>query len=86
MGYGVYYLKGVVMAKQYNTSNLNVKDVPCKHCIHCRSFQGVEGSECCMRLGMPCTSARNICVKSAWYAEMCTADALIEASINENRI
>lgn len=74
------------MMKMCVSNSLNVKDVPCEKCIHCKTFQGVEGSECCMRLGMPCSSARNICVKSAWYVEMCTADALIEASINENRI
>lgn len=67
------------------THNLNVKDVPCERCIrHKRMFDLFDGGYC-TRLTLDCNLARELCVKSAWYAEMCAADAILEAAIREDR-
>lgn len=59
-------------------NSVNVTDVQCKDCIKYKSaFELFEGG-LCTRLCMDCSQARPICVKTGWYAEMCTANAIID--------
>lgn len=67
--------------KDNNTKDLNVKDVPCNACIRCKSLFGLYGAGYCTRLCMDCDSARNICIKTQWYAEMCTMNALLDREL-----
>jgi hypothetical protein len=65
--------------KQQQT--LNVKDIPCAKCIKFKNILGLFDGGYCTRLCIEAPSARNICVKTQWYAEMCTMDALLEAGM-----
>ena len=58
---------------------VNVKDVACKDCIRCKDAFGLYEGGLCTRLCTDCNKARPVCVKSAWYAEMCTANAIMDA-------
>lgn len=60
-------------------SNINVKDVECKDCIKHKDAFGLYDGGLCTRLCMDCASARKVCVKSEWYAEMCTANAVLDS-------
>ena len=59
-------------------NSVNVTDVQCKDCIkHKDAFELFDGG-LCTRLCMDCSNARPICIKTGWYAEMCTANAIID--------
>ena len=64
---------------QQNT--LNVKDIPCSKCIKLKNIFGLFGVGYCTRLCMESEKARSICVKTGWYAEMCTMDAILESGM-----
>lgn len=62
-------------------NSVNVTDVPCNACIRCKNLFGLYGAGYCTRLCMDCDSARNICIKTQWYAEMCTMNALLDREL-----
>jgi hypothetical protein len=69
-----------LMKKDLNIKKpMNVKDVSCKDCIKRKDAFGLYDGGLCTRLCMDCAEARPICVKTGWYAEMCTANAIMDA-------
>lgn len=60
---------------------LNVKDVPCIKCFKRKEAFNLYDGGFCTRLCMECAKARNICVTTQWYAEMCTMDTMLEAEM-----
>jgi hypothetical protein len=58
---------------------VNVKDVQCKDCIKRKDAFGLFDGGMCTRLCTDVAKARPVCVKTAWYAEMCTASAIMDA-------
>ena len=68
------------MKKDLNIKkSVNVKDVSCKDCIKHKDVFGLYDGGLCTRLCMDCEKARPVCVKTGWYAEMCTANAIMDA-------
>lgn len=61
--------------------SLNVKDIPCNKCIKFKDILGLFDGGYCTRLCVEANAARNICIKTQWYAEMCTMDAVIESGL-----
>lgn len=59
--------------------SVTVRDVQCKDCIRCKDAFGLYDGGFCTRLCTDCNKARPICVKTAWYVEMCTANAIMDA-------
>lgn len=64
-----------------NQQALNVKDISCNKCIKFKDILGLFDGGYCTRLCVDANAARNICIKTQWYAEMCTMDAVIESGL-----
>ena len=68
------------MKKDLNIKkSVNVKDVSCKDCIKRKDAFGLYDGGLCTRYCTDCVKARAMCVKTGWYAEMCTANAIMDA-------
>lgn len=59
-------------------NSVNVTDIQCKDCIKYKAALDLFEGGLCTRLCMDCSKARHICIKTGWYAEMCTASAIID--------
>ena len=60
---------------------LNIKDIPCIKCIRCKIIPGFREDGYCTRFHGSAASVRKLCVKTEWYVEMCTMDAMLESEM-----
>ena len=60
---------------------LKIKDIQCRDCIRCKEF--IDGNLYCTRLNQDCRKARNYCVKSRWYAQLCLMSASLDYELSK---